>query len=65
MIQITVAPSRLILTLITLLALGSSLRDASAQGSACASQIKAIEINKATLNYFACVADFAGRAVIS
>ena len=54
MIQMTVAPSRLILTLITLLALGSSLRDASAQGSACASQIKTIEINKATLHYFEC-----------
>ena len=54
MIQMTVAPSRLILTLITLIALGSSLRDASAQGSACASQIKTIEINKATLHYFEC-----------
>ena len=54
MIQMTVAPSRLILTLITLLALGSSLRDASAQGSACASQIKTIENNKATLHYFEC-----------
>ena len=54
MVRMTVAPSRLILTLITLLALGSSLRDASAQGSACASQIKTIEINNATLHYFEC-----------
>jgi pimeloyl-ACP methyl ester carboxylesterase len=49
-----VAPSILMLTLITLLALGASLRDAGAQTRACGSEIQAIEINKATLHYFEC-----------
>jgi hypothetical protein len=42
------------LTLMTLLALGSSPTDAGAQKSACGSEIRAIEINNATLHYFEC-----------
>jgi hypothetical protein len=38
----------------TLLALGSSPTDAGAQKSACGSEIRAIEINNATLHYFEC-----------
>ena len=52
--MMTVTPSSLILTFMTLLALDSSVRDAGAQTKACGSEIQAIEINKATLHYFEC-----------
>ena len=54
MIQMTVAPSRLILTLITLLALSPSLTDARGQPKACGSDIRPIEVNQTTLHYFEC-----------
>jgi hypothetical protein len=50
----TVAPSILTLTLITLLALGLSLGDAGAQTTACDSKIHAVEINNTTLHYLEC-----------
>ena len=52
MILMTTAPSRLVLTLITLLALG--LTDARAQPTACGSDIRRIEVNQTTLHYFEC-----------
>ena len=52
MIRMTVAPPRLMLTLITLLALG--LTDAHAQPTACGSDIRRIEVNQTTLHYFEC-----------
>ena len=52
MIRMTTAPSRLVLTLITLLALG--LTDARAQPTACGSDIRRIEVNQTTLHYFEC-----------
>ena len=54
MIQMTVAPSRLILTLITLLALGSSLRDASAQRQRMCLRDPNDRDQQATLHYFEC-----------
>jgi hypothetical protein len=50
MIRMTVTPSHPTLILITLLALGSSLRDAEAQKSACGSEIQTIEVNNTTLH---------------
>ena len=52
MIRQTTAPSRLVPTLITLLALG--LTDAHAQPTACGSDIRRIEVNQTTLHYFEC-----------
>jgi pimeloyl-ACP methyl ester carboxylesterase len=52
MILMTTAPSRLMPTLITLLALG--LTDARAQPTACGSDIRRIEVNQTTLHYFEC-----------
>ena len=54
MIHSTLAPSILMLTLMTLLALGSSLRNVAAQERACGSEIQPIDINNATLHYFEC-----------
>ena len=54
MIRTTLAPSRLTLILIALLALGPGLTDARGQPKACGSEIRPIEINKATLHYFEC-----------
>ena len=48
------APSRLTLILITLLALGPSLADAQDQPKACGSEIRSIEVNQTTLHYFEC-----------
>jgi hypothetical protein len=56
MIRMTMASSFRMLTLMTLLAFGLSPTDAGAQKSACGSDIRAIEINKATLHYFGCPA---------
>ena len=52
MIRMTLAPSRLTLILITLLALG--LTDARGQPKACGSDIRPIEVNQTTLHYFEC-----------
>ena len=52
MIRMTMAPSRLMLALITLLSLG--LTDARAQPTACGSDIRRIEVNQTTLHYFEC-----------
>ena len=52
MTRMTVAPSRLVLTLMTLV--GPFLAHAQGQPKACGSEIHAIEINKATLHYFEC-----------
>ena len=54
MIRMTLAPSRLTLILITLLALGPSLTDARDQPKACGSEIRSIEVNQTTLHYFEC-----------
>ena len=54
MIRMTLAPSRLTLILITLLALGPSLTDARGQPKACGSEIRSIEVNQTTLHYFEC-----------
>jgi non-heme chloroperoxidase len=54
MIRMIVAPSRLMLTLITLLALGPSLTDARGQPKACGSEIRPIEVNQTTVHYFEC-----------
>jgi pimeloyl-ACP methyl ester carboxylesterase len=54
MIRMALAPSRLTLILIALLALGLSLSDARVQTKACGSEIQTIEINSATLHYFEC-----------
>ena len=54
MVRMTVAVSRLVLTLITLLALGPSLTDARGQPTACGSDIRPIEVNQTTLHYFEC-----------
>ena len=54
MIRMTLAPSRLTLILITLLALGPSLTDARGQPKACGSEIRPIEVNQTTLHYFEC-----------
>ena len=54
MIRMTLAPSRLMLILITLLALGPSLTDARGQPKACGSDIRPIEVNQTTLHYFEC-----------
>jgi pimeloyl-ACP methyl ester carboxylesterase len=54
MIPMTVAPSMLKVTLITLLALALSLSDAGAQAKACGSVIHALEINNTTLHYLEC-----------
>jgi pimeloyl-ACP methyl ester carboxylesterase len=51
-ILMATAASRLVLTLITLLALG--LTDARAQPTACGSDIRRIEVNQTTLHYFEC-----------
>jgi non-heme chloroperoxidase len=54
MIRMALAPSRLTLILITLLALGPSLTDARGQPKACGSEIRPIEVNQTTLHYFEC-----------
>ncbi len=54
MIRMTLAPSRLTLILITLLALGPGLTDARGQPKACGSDIRPIEVNQTTLHYFEC-----------
>ena len=54
MIRMTVAPSRLMLTLIALLSLGPSLTDARGQPKACDSEIRPIDVNQTTLHYFEC-----------
>lgn len=53
MIRVTVASSIRVL-LMTLLALCSAHTDAGAQKRACGSEIRAVEINNATLHYFEC-----------
>ena len=52
MIRMTVAPSRLVLTLMTLV--GPSLAHAQGQPKACGSDIRPIEVNQTTLHYFEC-----------
>ena len=54
MIRTTLAPSRLTLILIALLALGPGLTDARGQPKACGSDIRPIEVNQTTLHYFEC-----------
>ena len=54
MIRMTLAPSRLTLILLTLLALGPGLTDARGQPKACGSDIRPIEVNQTTLHYFEC-----------
>ena len=54
MIRTRLAPSRLTLILIALLALGPGLRDARGQPTACGSDIRPIEVNQTTLHYFEC-----------
>src|SRR5688572_8541768 len=54
MIRTTLAPSRLTLILIALLALGSGLTDARGQPKGCGSEIRSIEVNQTTLHYFEC-----------
>ena len=54
MIRMALAPSRLTLILITLLALGPSLMDARGQPKACGSEIRPIDVNQTTLHYFEC-----------
>src|SRR5215207_5712818 len=54
MIRTTLAPSRLTLILVMLLALGPSHTDAQGQPKACGSDIRAIEVNQTTLHYFEC-----------
>ena len=54
MIRMTLAPSRLTLILIALLALGPGLTDARGQPKACGSDIRSIEVNRTTLHYFEC-----------
>ena len=54
MIRTTLAPSRLTLILIALLALDPGLTDAQDQPKACGSEIRSIEVNQTTLHYFEC-----------
>ena len=54
MIRMTLAPSRLTLILIPLLALGPSVMDARGQPNACGSDIRAIDVNQTALQYFEC-----------
>ena len=54
MIRMTLAPSRLTLILIALLALGPCLTDARGQPKACGSEIRPIDVNQTTLHYFEC-----------
>ena len=54
MSRMTLAPSRLPLILIALLALGPGLTDAQDQPKACGSEIRSIEVNQTTLHYFEC-----------
>ena len=54
MFPTTLAPSRLTLILIALLALGPGLTDARGQPKACGSDIRPIEVNQTTLHYFEC-----------
>ena len=54
MIRMTVALSRVMLTLMTLFALGPFLAQAQGQPKACGSDIRPIEVNQATLHYFEC-----------
>ena len=54
MFPTTLAPSRLTLILIALLALGPGLTDARGQPKACGSDIRPIEVNRTTLHYFEC-----------
>ena len=54
MSRMTLAPSRLTLILIALLALGPGLTDAQGQPKACGSEIRSIEVNQTTLHYFEC-----------
>ena len=54
MSRMTLAPSRLTLILIALLALGPGLADARGQPKACGSEIRRIEVNQTTLHYFEC-----------
>ena len=54
MIRMTLAPSRLTLILLTLLALGPGLTDARGQPKACGSEIRPIEVNQTTLRYYEC-----------
>ena len=57
MIRMTLAPSRLTLILLTLLALGPGLTDARGQPKACGSDVRSIEVNQTTLHYFECGED--------
>jgi len=54
MSRMTLAPSRLPVILIALLALGPGLTDAQDQAKACGSEIRSIEVNQTTLHYFEC-----------
>ena len=54
MIRTTLAPSRLTLILIALLALGLGFTAARGQPKACGSDIRRIEVNQTTLHYFEC-----------
>ena len=54
MIRMTLAPSRLTLILLMLLALGPGLTDARGQPKACGSEIRSIEVNQTTLRYYEC-----------
>lgn len=54
MIRTTLAPSRLTLILIALLALGLGFTAARGQPKACGSEIRLIEVNQTTLHYFEC-----------
>jgi non-heme chloroperoxidase len=54
MIRMTVAPSLRMLALMALLALGSFPTDAEPRQTVCGSEVRAIEINQATLHYFEC-----------
>jgi pimeloyl-ACP methyl ester carboxylesterase len=54
MIRTTLAPSRLTLILVALLALGPGLTDPRGQPKACGSDIRPIEVNQTTLHYFEC-----------
>ena len=54
MSRMTLAPSRLPVILIALLALGPGVTDARGQPKACGSEIRPIAINQTTLHYFEC-----------